>query len=47
LAGAPDAARSAAAGSSPGAGRYVQLNVITPTQGTNTVTRIYELEVYA
>jgi len=28
-------------------GRYVRLNVITPTQGGDTATRIYELEVYA
>lgn len=29
------------------AGRYVRLNIITPTQNGNTATRIYELEVYA
>ncbi|HEU4422335.1 MAG TPA: GH92 family glycosyl hydrolase [Pilimelia sp.] len=27
--------------------RYVRLNIITPTQNTNTATRIYEFEVYA
>jgi hypothetical protein len=27
-------------------GRYVRLNVITPTQTTDTAARIYELEVY-
>ncbi|HET8662653.1 MAG TPA: GH92 family glycosyl hydrolase [Micromonosporaceae bacterium] len=27
--------------------RYVRLNVTTPTQSTDTATRIYELEVYA
>ncbi|GIG67693.1 GH92 family glycosyl hydrolase [Phytomonospora endophytica] len=27
--------------------RYVRLNVITPTQNTDTAARIYELEVYA
>jgi predicted alpha-1,2-mannosidase len=28
-------------------GRFVRLNVITPTQGSDTAARIYELEVYA
>lgn len=32
---------------SPVTGRYVRLTVLTPTQGTNTATRIYEMEVYA
>jgi hypothetical protein len=27
-------------------GRYVRLNVITPTQNTDPAARIYELEVY-
>jgi hypothetical protein len=27
-------------------GRYVRLNVITPTQTTDNAARIYELEVY-
>ena len=27
-------------------GRYVRLNVITPTQNTDTAARIYELEAY-
>ncbi|GAA4263101.1 GH92 family glycosyl hydrolase [Dactylosporangium darangshiense] len=27
-------------------GRYVRLNVVTPTQNTDTATRIYELRVY-
>jgi hypothetical protein len=28
-------------------GRYVRLNVLTPTQNTDNAARIYELEVYA
>jgi hypothetical protein len=29
------------------AARYVRLNVLVPTQGTDAAARIYELEVYA
>ena len=33
--------------SSPVTGRFVRLNVITPTNTTDTAARIYEFEVYA
>ena len=32
---------------SPVTGRYVRLNVITPTQTSDTAARVYEVEVYA
>jgi hypothetical protein len=27
-------------------GRYVRLNIVTPTQNTDQAARVYELEVY-
>jgi hypothetical protein len=33
--------------SGPANGRFVRLNVITPTNSTDTAARIYEFEVYA
>jgi hypothetical protein len=33
--------------SAPVSARYVRLDVLTPTQTTDTAARIYEVEVYA